>query len=112
MPTTSHPVFTASMVAAEITELIPGAGPPPHRIPTLCLPSAILPDSSPGGTGLLPRGFKRGRRSVDPERDTPPASLDHAKASFPRRRSGRADRRRHGGLAVGDRRIGQGSFGG
>ena len=34
MPTTSHPELMASMVAAEMTELIPGAGPPPHRIPT------------------------------------------------------------------------------
>jgi hypothetical protein len=32
MPTTSHPDFRASMVAAEMTEFIPGAGPPPHRI--------------------------------------------------------------------------------
>ena len=28
------PEFTASIVAAEITEFIPGAGPPPHRIPS------------------------------------------------------------------------------
>ena len=35
IPTTSHPEFTASIVAAEMTELIPGAGPPPQRIPSL-----------------------------------------------------------------------------
>ena len=35
IPTTSHPDLRASIVAAEITEFIPGAGPPPHRIPSL-----------------------------------------------------------------------------
>jgi hypothetical protein len=39
IPTTSHPQFRASIVAAEMTEFIPGAGPPPHRIPSLTPPS-------------------------------------------------------------------------
>src|SRR6266700_5861435 len=34
IPTTSHPDFRASIVAAEMTEFIPGAGPPPHRMPS------------------------------------------------------------------------------
>ena len=34
IPTTSHPSFRASIVAAEMTEFIPGAGPPPHKIPS------------------------------------------------------------------------------
>jgi DNA-binding NarL/FixJ family response regulator len=34
IPTTSHPEFLASIAAAEITEFIPGAGPPPHKIPS------------------------------------------------------------------------------
>jgi hypothetical protein len=33
IPRTSHPELRASIVAAEITEFIPGAGPPPHKIP-------------------------------------------------------------------------------
>src|SRR5690242_7487318 len=32
IPRTSHPEFRASIVAAAITEFIPGAGPPPHKI--------------------------------------------------------------------------------
>ena len=39
IPRTSHPEFRASIVAAEMTEFIPGAGPPPHRIPSLTPPS-------------------------------------------------------------------------
>ena len=35
IPSTSHPQFRASIVAAEMTEFIPGAGPPPHKIPSL-----------------------------------------------------------------------------
>src|SRR2546428_4295610 len=35
IPTTSQPELMASIVAAEITELMPGAGPPPPRIPIL-----------------------------------------------------------------------------
>src|SRR5205809_458201 len=31
----------ASIVAAEMTELMPGAGPPPHRMPSLCLGRAM-----------------------------------------------------------------------
>src|SRR6266516_3122868 len=41
IPITSQPEFTASIVAAEMTELIPGAGPPPHRIPSLGLRSPM-----------------------------------------------------------------------
>src|SRR2546428_3522458 len=41
IPIPSQPEFTASIVAAEMTELIPGAGPPPHRIPTLGLRSPM-----------------------------------------------------------------------
>src|SRR5436189_133595 len=40
-PITSQPEFTASIVAAEMTELIPGAGPPPHRMPSLGLRSPM-----------------------------------------------------------------------
>ena len=39
MPRTSHPEFLASIVAAEMTEFIPGAGPPPHKIPSFIAPS-------------------------------------------------------------------------
>ena len=39
IPSTSHPSFRASIVAAEMTEFIPGAGPPPHRIPSFIPPS-------------------------------------------------------------------------
>ena len=39
IPSTSHPEFRASIVAAEMTEFIPGAGPPPHRIPSFTPPS-------------------------------------------------------------------------
>jgi hypothetical protein len=39
IPTTSHPEFLASIVAAEMTEFIPGAGPPPHKIPSFTAPS-------------------------------------------------------------------------
>jgi len=39
IPTTSHPEFRASIVAAEMTEFIPGAGPPPHKIPSFTHPS-------------------------------------------------------------------------
>src|SRR3989475_7047982 len=41
IPITSQPESTASIVAAEMTELIPGAGPPPHRIPSLGLRSPM-----------------------------------------------------------------------
>src|SRR5690349_8301787 len=40
IPTTSHPEFRASIVAAEMTEFIPGAGPPPHKIPSFTPPSS------------------------------------------------------------------------
>jgi hypothetical protein len=40
MPSTSHPEFRASIVAAEMTEFIPGAGPPPHKIPILTFTSS------------------------------------------------------------------------
>ena len=43
IPTTSHPEFRASIVAAEMTEFIPGAGPPPHRIPIFTAPSSQQP---------------------------------------------------------------------
>ena len=39
IPKTSHPEFRASIVAAEMTEFIPGAGPPPHKIPSFTPPS-------------------------------------------------------------------------
>ena len=39
IPRMSHLVFRASIVAAEMTEFIPGAGLPPHRIPSLTPPS-------------------------------------------------------------------------
>src|SRR5205823_295577 len=69
IPTTSQPEFRASIVAAEITELIPGAGPPPHRIPSFTMlecfqqPSVLArrrPDRAFRRTGharvrLLPR---------------------------------------------------------
>ena len=40
IPTTSHPELRASIVAAEMTEFIPGAGPPPHKIPSFTLSSS------------------------------------------------------------------------
>ena len=43
IPSTSHPEFTASIVAAEMTEFIPGAGPPPHKIPIFTTPSSQQP---------------------------------------------------------------------
>jgi hypothetical protein len=43
IPRTSHPEFRASIVAAEITEFIPGAGPPPYKIPSLTPPSSQPP---------------------------------------------------------------------
>src|SRR5205809_5178640 len=64
-PRTSHPELRASIVAAEITELIPGAGPPPHRIPsfTVFLPRE-LPRGGPGHSrpGHLPVSPISGRR--------------------------------------------------
>ena len=47
IPSTSHPEFRASIVAAEITEFIPGAGPPPHKIPSFTL-SSFQPPGDPG----------------------------------------------------------------
>jgi hypothetical protein len=56
IPRTSHPEFRASIVAAEMTEFIPGAGPPPHKIPSFTHPSSQQPgelakhaDPGPGG---------------------------------------------------------------
>ena len=51
IPRTSHPEFRASIVAAEITEFIPGAGPPPHKIPTLTRPSFQEPGEPDKRTG-------------------------------------------------------------
>src|SRR5438093_12352116 len=67
IPTTSQPVFRASIVAAEITELIPGAGPPPHRIPSLTiflpreLPTAGPGHSRPGHLLVSPISGRRPR---------------------------------------------------
>src|SRR6185437_14472183 len=47
IPRTSHPEFRASIVAAAITEFIPGAGPPPHKIASFT-PSSSQPRSDPG----------------------------------------------------------------
>jgi hypothetical protein len=33
IPSKSHLVFQASIVASEMTEFIPGPGPPPHKDP-------------------------------------------------------------------------------
>jgi len=51
IPTTSHPEFRASIVAAEMTEFIPGAGPPPHRIPSFMHPSFQPPEDPDKRTG-------------------------------------------------------------
>jgi hypothetical protein len=47
IPRTSHPEFRASIVAAEMTEFIPGAGPPPQRIPSF-MPSSFQRRGDPG----------------------------------------------------------------
>ena len=47
IPTTSQPEFRASIVAAEMTEFIPGAGPPPHKIPSFTS-SSSQPRGDPG----------------------------------------------------------------
>src|SRR5215471_18416581 len=47
IPRTSHPEFRASIVAAEMTEFMPGAGPPPHRIPSFTAQS-FQPRGGPG----------------------------------------------------------------
>ena len=52
IPSTSHPEFRASIVAAEMTEFIPGAGPPPHKIPSLTPPHRPSNDAIPTA-GLL-----------------------------------------------------------
>src|SRR5437764_1558926 len=46
MPITSHPELMASMVAAEMTELMPGAGPPPHRMASFGRSSLTVRDGS------------------------------------------------------------------
>jgi hypothetical protein len=69
IPTTSHPQFRASIVAAEITEFIPGAGPPPHKIPSLTPPSFQRrgdPDKQTGaGWSLGPRSGGRPEQVYD-----------------------------------------------
>ena len=46
IPTMSQPEFRASIVAAEMTEFIPGAA-PPHKIPSFTL-SSSQPRGDPG----------------------------------------------------------------
>ena len=72
IPRTSHPEFRASIVAAEMTEFIPGAGPPPHRIPSFTPPS------------FQQRG--------DPDKRTGPGPPNHALSQIPaaRRATARA----------------------
>ena len=55
IPRTSHPEFRASIVAAEMTEFIPGAGPPPHRIPSFTPPSSQRGGSPDKRIGPGPR---------------------------------------------------------
>src|SRR3972149_10102370 len=53
MPTTSRPLFLASIVAELMALLMPGAGPPPTRIPSRPCPvliARVLPVADPGGT--------------------------------------------------------------
>src|SRR5438128_6169104 len=76
IPITSQPEFTASMVAEEMTELIPGAGPPPHRMPILVFELAIGPlqrdrERDPGTV----RHGRRGRTGLQP---VPPTAFRHA----------------------------------
>src|SRR5262245_15596254 len=49
MPTTSKPERTARMVAAPMTALMPGAGPPPTRMPTFLGWWVIAPTISHAG---------------------------------------------------------------
>ena len=70
IPMTSHPEFRASIVAAEMTEFIPGAGPPPHKIPSFTPPSSqqqgnptngpALPGSPGASPGPLPAHLRCG----------------------------------------------------
>src|SRR5579864_1146057 len=67
MPTTPHPLLIASIVAAAITPLMPGAGPPPTKMPKVAVltrpissgghrrPSGRYPDPC-SRDSLLPRG--------------------------------------------------------
>jgi hypothetical protein len=72
IPRTSHPEFRASIVAAEITEFIPGAGPPPHKIPSFTPPSF--------------------QQQGDPGKRTGPGPQNHARSQIPaaRRATARA----------------------
>ena len=59
IPTTSHPVFTASIVAAEITEFIPGAGPrrtgsPSSSRTSSRSPAPVRDDAAPGVAPIVP----------------------------------------------------------
>src|SRR5918996_3115913 len=90
IPTTSHPVFLASMVAAEITELIPGAGPPPHRMPSfIVLPHLTRPASA----------LKDERSPADSEGTSFHVSARHAPQRLTRAEGRRV---RPGNHAVGD----------
>src|SRR2546425_13041801 len=73
IPNPVQPEFTASIVAAEMTELIPGAGPPPHRIPSLGLAWPMVPPPQPriGGRGSARTGRTSILRGVDSQ---PPVS--------------------------------------
>jgi hypothetical protein len=67
IPRTSHPEFRASIVAAAMTEFIPGAGPPPHKIPSFTPPSFQQrgnPDkrTSPGPRNPCPVTIPAARR--------------------------------------------------
>jgi hypothetical protein len=59
IPRTSHPEFRASIVAAEMTEFIPGPGPPPHKIPSLTSPSF----QQGGGPASAPAPGRHPRRA-------------------------------------------------
>ena len=56
------PEFRASIVAAEMTEFIPGAGPPPHKIPSRTPPTTFpsrLRQSRLSSRGSMATGRRR-----------------------------------------------------
>ncbi|HMD93823.1 MAG TPA: hypothetical protein VKG80_14395, partial [Trebonia sp.] len=74
------PSFRASIVAAEMTEFIPGAGPPPHKIPSFtrssfqqrCDPrkrSCRAGGSQPRTFGIRKEGEACGKLVAAPSKD-------------------------------------------
>jgi hypothetical protein len=84
IPRTSHPEFRASIVAAEMTEFIPGAGPPPHKIPSFTPPSFQQRGNPDKRTGSRPRrvwNYGRHDSKIGGKEDqvtAPAANVSHA----------------------------------